>query len=76
MKFLDKIIEVFIEKISPFLIVICGTFIGYLFGDMLALQNSMSTISHSVSSTPSIIGAIIGFIMFGIIGRFAWNEFN
>lgn len=59
MKTLDKIIYFFIEKVSPFLIVILGTYVGYLFGLVLSLE---------------IVGSLIGFCLFGIIGRFMYKD--
>ena len=65
---IDKTIDYLICNIFPFVIIILGTYVGYLFGNFFVIM-SLKNIVY-----PKFIGGFIGFIIFGIIARFSWND--
>ena len=70
MKTINKVIGFFIENVSPFLILVGGVFVGYKFGVIWDVLNK------NTSLVPRIIGSCVGFIVFGIISREAWNDLH
>jgi len=70
MKRVDKVIIYYTCKVSPFMIVFMGIYLGYLFGNLWNITHFQNNI------IPNIIGSCVGFVLFGIIGRGAYLDLN
>lgn len=63
---IDKVIDFFMIKVFPYGIVILGTIFSFYLGYGIGLTINDNHIKY--------IFGLLGFIMFGIIGRMAYKE--